>query len=260
MNLHFNRRKRWHFGEHKSISIEIYGWRSSPSIRFRAEPDERGVTFSIAFGFAIYISFGGFIPRSWYPTMSFTKGGDRYPEERELSISFHGGSLWWEFWVSEEWSSHFKNKTWRKGCWHIVDRIKGKHTCDRKLVDSRNFVLPFLEGNYSVRIDQYDRTDSWPRWFTSKMTTWEAHAGYYDGGKWIEKPIPVEGKGESSWDQDENATYSSSFSGSHVRPRIRTHYQALLYFWKSMMESRERYGSAQWIPKQFKERKLQVIR
>lgn len=252
MNLHFNRRKWWHFGNRKSIVIEIAGWNNSPAISFRADPDDRGVTFNISFGFAIYITFDGFIPRSWYP------------EEREFSIRIHGGAIWWDFWVSEEWSSWTKNRTWRKSSFQLMDKIKGKHDYKRKDADRRQFLLPFLEGIYNVEVIKWDRTDKWPRWPTRRMTTWEVRAGYYEGPpsecNWKDKPIPVEGKGESSYDCGEDATWSISFPGPPYKKDVNTPYLAALYFWHSIMKSREQRGSAKWLPKDFEGKSMPIIR
>ena len=260
----FNKRKWWYLGNNKSFSIETAGWKCSPHIIFEIEPDDRKMMFSISMGFAIYISLNGFIPRSWFPTMSYTEGGDRYPEERELSIKIHGGAFWWDFWVSENWSSWTKNKTWRRGSFHFMDKIKGKHNYQKKEADRRQFLLPFLEGIYNVEVIQWARTDKWPRWPTRRMTSWEVRAGYYDGppneANWKDKPIPVEGKGENSYDCDEDATWSISFPGPPYNKDVSTPYLAALYFWHSMMKSRERYGSAKWLPQNFKDNKLQIIR
>lgn len=257
--MSFNIRKWWYLKNNKSISIEIAGWKSNPSICVRIDGGERDICFHFALGFGIWISFERFLPKSWYPTYE-SKGYGRLPEEREVSISFHGGSLWWNFWVSEEWSSWTKNKTWRKGCWHIVDWIKGKHKYERIEQYRDEHILPFYEGNYNVEVIRYLRIDKWPRWKTKKAVSWEVRAGYYEEGKFIEKPIPVEGKGENSWDCDEDATWSISFPGYPYRKDIKTSYDAALYFWHSMMKSRERYGSAKWVPKEFKNKPLSVIK
>lgn len=254
----FNKRKWWHLKKDRSIHIEVCGWRSNPSIYIRVDGDEREVTFHIAFGIGIWLSFERFIPKSWYPTYE-SKTYGRLPEEREMSISIHGGSIWWNFWVSEEWSSWTKNKTWRKGCWHIVDRIKGKHKYERKEIERLEHVLPFFEGNYNVEVIKFQRIDRWPRWPTSKTISWEVKAGYYKDGVFVEKPIPVEGKGENSWDCDEDATWSMSFPGTPYRKDIQTSYDAALYFWHSMMKSRERYGSAKWVPKAYSNKPLQIL-
>lgn len=258
----FNKRKTWWFSNHrKSISIETSGWKSHPSLYFRVNGDEGDCTFHFALGFGIWITFEGFIPNSWYPTYksTYTEGLSLY-DERQLSISFHGGSFWWDFWVSENKSQYTKYKTWRKGCWHIVDRIRGKHECSFKEVDRREFAIPFLEGNYNLLVIKKDRTDTWKRWPKKKMTSFEVKCGYYQDGEWIDKGVPVEGKGENSWDCDEDATYSMHFPGAPYRKEVRSCYDAALYFWHSMMKSRERYGSAQWLPEKFKNKKLEVIK
>lgn len=260
MKLNFNRRKWWHFKNDRSIAIEIAGWKSNPSIYVRVDGDERDICFHFAFGFGIWITFERFLPKSWYPTYESSYGHGRLPEEREISFSFHGGSFWWNFWVSEEWSSWTKNKTWKKGCWHIVDRIKGKRKYEKYELERSQYVLPFFEGNYNVEVIKTQRIDKWPRWPTLKMISWEVRAGYYKDGTFIEKPIPVEGKGENSYDCDEDATYSISFPGHPYKKDIKTPYEAALYFWHSMMKDRERRGSAKWLPKGFDKKVLEVLK
>lgn len=165
--MRFNKRKWWHFSKNRSITVEIAGWRSNPSIYVRVDGDERDVTFHLGFGFSIYLTFENFLPKSWYPTYESKTYGP-LGDEREISISWHGGRLWWNFWVSEEWSTWTKNKTWRKGCWHVRDWIMGKHSCER-IEDSRQqFYLPFFEGIYNVEVIKFNRTDRYQRWFTKK--------------------------------------------------------------------------------------------
>lgn len=248
----FNKRKWWYFSNNKQIGIEIAGWKSHPSFYIKVDGSEDDVCFHLAFGFGIWITFSRFLPRSWYPTYESSYGHGRIGEEREISIAWHNGCFWWNFWISEEWSSWTKNKTWRKGCWHIVERLKGKHEYTETEISKDQFMLPFFEGIYNIEVIQLQRIDKWQRWFTSKMISWNVKAGYYnEEGKFIDKPIPVEGKGENSWDCDEDATYALYFPGMPHKKNIRTPYEAALYFWHSMMKDRERRGSANWVPKKY---------
>lgn len=260
--MKFNGRKWFHFKGNKSIAIEWAGFKSNPGFYFRADGDEGDITFNVSFIVAIYITFEGFIPNSWYPTYESTYyPGTKLGDEREFSVSWHHGSLWWDFWTSEEKMTWTKNKSWRKGCWHIVDWVRGKHKYQRQEMSRNQFYLPFFEGIYNVEVIESERTDSYQRWFTKRSTAWEVRAGYYnEKGEFIEKPIPVEGKGENSWDCDEDATYSSSFPGQPYNKNVKTPYQAALYFWNSMMKDRERRGGSKWIPKQFKQQQLNIIR
>ena len=256
----FNYRKSWFFNDSRKISFEIAGWGCNPSLGIRVDGDDLRLIVNISFGIGIWLSFTRFLPKRFYPKYYSDFGYGWLPDEREVAIRFHHGSLWWDFWVSDQWSSYSKNRTWRKGCWRIVDGIKGKHTYTKKEIDRREFVLPFLEGCYNVEIIKYDRTDKWTRWFTQKIICFEARAGYYEGGQWIELGIPVEGKGENSWDCDEDATYSMYFPGHPIHKGVYSCYEAALYFWHSMMMNREKYGSAKWLPEAYKKQGIQIIK
>lgn len=261
MTINFSRRKTWWFYNHKKhVSIEICGWKSNASISVAADGDEGDVTFHLALFFGTWITFSGFIPNKWYPTYISSYSGNPISDERRFSIAFHNGSLWWDFWTSEEHTSWTKNKSWRKGCFHIVDRIRGKHEYHTKELDRREFLLPFIEGNYNVQVIKMERTDSWKRWPKRKMICFDINAGYYLNGEWVDTGVPVEGKGESSWDQDEDATFSMYFPGHPIHKGVFSPYDAALYFWHSMMKSRERYGSARWVPEKFKDKERFVIK
>jgi hypothetical protein len=69
-----------------------------------------------------------------------------------------------------------------------------------------------------------------------------------------EVPIAHEGKGESSWDCGENATYSCSMSSTKYQ-RLLSCTDAALEFWKSCMKDRIRYGGDNWIPQRFRRHK-----
>lgn len=261
MKIKFNKRKWWHFNNSKCITIEISGFDSSPSIYVRFDGDERDVTFHIGWFIGIWISFERFLSYKWFPKYWSNHTKSFLPDESEISIKFFGGSLWWNFGVSENWSSYTKNKTWRKGCFHLVDRLKGKHTMNKEILEVKGFVLPFLEGNYNIEVTKTERTDSWKRWFTKKYLSFNVRVGYYNEKKeWISQGVPVEGKGENSWDCDEDATYEMSFPGTPYRKNVKSCFDAALYFWHDMMKSREKTGSAQWLPEQFRNKGIRTLK
>lgn len=258
--IKFNKRKWWHFSKNRGISIEISGFNSSPSAYIRIDGDEGELKFHIGLFIGVWLTFERFLPRNWYPQRWSKYTNSFLPEEREIYFAFHGGCFWWDLWVSEEWSSYSANKTWRKGCWHIVDRIKGKHEYKTTPVEVKEYKIPFLEGNYNVLITKSERVDTWKRWFTRKMLTFNVKVGYYDDNKnWVAQGVPVEGKGENSWDCGEDATYEMSFPGAPYRKEIKSTFDAALYFWRDMMKSRERYGSAQWLPEKFRKEGVKVV-
>ena len=60
------------------------------------------------------------------------------------------------------------------------------------------------EGKYPAHVKRERRTWKRPRWFTPLVR------GYWDVD--VESGIPVPGKGENSWDCDDDAIFASSFS------------------------------------------------
>lgn len=260
MKMKFNKRKWWHFGN-KCITLEVSGFDGNPSIYVRVDGDERDVSFHIGAFIGIWLTFENFLPKSWYPKRWSKHCNCFLGEEREISFRIFGGSFWWDLWVSPEWASYSANKTWRKGCWHIVDRIKGKRTHKRELQESKQYAIPFLEGNYNVEVSRFHVENKWPRWFTEKYTTFNVRVGYYNENKeWVSQGVPVEGKGENSWDCDEDATYEMSFPGAPYRKNVKSCFDAALYFWHDMMKSREKTGSAQWLPEQFRNKGIRTLK
>ncbi len=247
MKLNFSYKKYWYWGR-KSLSINVSGWDSHPQIYLNVNGGESEVTFHISFFIGIWIAFTKFWPRYWFPDYRCSDSEVILGAgERQIGISFHGWDFWWIIWMNPwEWNS--KDPWYRHGNTHFTRWVLGKHTVDWKELESRVFILPFLEGNYNVRIVKKARTDRWQRWFTKKSIAWEAVP---------DVPVPHEGKGENSYDLDEDGTYSLHFG---ERKEVRTLYEAALYFWKSQMETREKRGGASWRPKKFRDKPLEIIK
>ncbi len=239
-------RKFWYFKNSKSIHIELAGWKQNPSIYLQVDGDERELIFHISLFIGIWIIFSRFLPNKWYPTYETKTYGD-LPTEKEISFRIHGGSFWWTLWKDDDEGFH---KSWRKGAFHYKDFIIGKTDCSHKEINYEDYVLPYYEGNYGVRVIESRWTWKMRRrffWFLDikNALRYEVKAGYQDGGVFIEKPIPKEGKGENSWDCGEDATYSCSFGINKLKSKR----DAALEFWKSTMKERIRHGGKKWLPK-----------
>lgn len=259
MNLNFNKRKFWHFHNYeKSISIEIAGWNSNPSLSIRVDGDERDITFNISFGFAFYLSFNNFFPKKWYPKY-LSKNHGYLPSERELSLKIHGGVFWWNFWTDPDSYDNRISKI-RRGCFHFLDSIKGKYIYKSEELEKEHFLISMLEGCYNVWVTKNLITYTYPRWFTKKIIQFEVKAGYYDNkNNWIDCGIPIEGKGTMSYNCDEDATYSSSFPENWKNLPIKTCQEAALFFESDMKKDRINRGGRFWIPENFKNKGLNII-
>lgn len=250
--MKFNKRKFFHFGQNrKCISFEIAGFDSSPTIGLNVDGGEGDFVIHLAFGIGLWITFTDFLPNNWYPTdRSDTYGS--LPGERDLSIRFHHWSLWWCFWKdNSRWCSG--DSKLRSGSFDFVRLLKGKHDCKWIVLEKEIHTISMTEKDYSVEVTKELRIDFWQRWFTNKSISYKVKCGYYDESKkFIECPIPVEGKGENSWDCGENARYSSSFPAKNDNHNIKNCSEAALYFEQDINKDRIRYGGKNWIPKEYK--------
>lgn len=247
----FNWRKSWHFGNdyRRYLRIEFAGFRCNPGIAIDANGSEDETTFSIRMGLALYITLAGFIPRSWYARDKNVFSSSGYVTgDREVEISWHNWGVHWSIWMPpHEWNS--TDSKLRRG--HIYfDRILfGKHKCEFKDLETEQHTIYFVEGPYNVRVTKKQRVDSWPRRLTRKSIAYQVEAGYYNNdGKWIQRPVPVEGKGENSWDCDENAIYSSHFPARDMK----NCHDAALYFEADMRKDRVKYGGKNWMPRSYR--------
>ncbi len=254
----FTKRKTWWFNNHKkSISVELSGWRSNPGFYIRVDGGEREFTIHFGLLLSIYITFEHFLPKSWYPT----RKSDTYGvllDEKEISLRIHGGSIWWTLWRDPD---VWMNKDWRNSSFNFSRKILGDTEWIKCNQTYEDFILPYFEGNYAVRIFEEDFHLKYKRrifWFLDKKgKKFEGHAGYQEGGVFVEKPVPHEGKGENSWDCGEDCTYSISFG---VYQGLHSKADAALEFWKSTSKDRIRYGSKTWLPEGHKDKKIEFLK
>jgi hypothetical protein len=251
-------RKTWWFNNYnKNISIELC-WFGTPLIQLIVDGGEREFMIHLnGLLFGIFITFNNFLPKKWYPQDKSETYGT-LPGKRELSLKIHHYCFWWCFWKDPDcWNS--TDSKWISGSFDFKSFLIGKHEYRKEELMRGIYILSFLEGNYSVEVVRYLRYDSWQRWFTRKMTSYEVTAGYYHEGKFIELGIPLEGKGENSWDCGETYRSSMTFPAKRKDLNIKNCFDAALYFEQDLKKDRVRYGGSNWRPQISRVDKLQVF-
>ena len=125
--------------------------------------------------------------------------------------------------------------------WNYRDWLFGKPIYSESQRNSRLGGLPtsgimkMPEGDYKMKLEFYTSYRHRPRSpFVKSLHRVEITP---------EKPVPIPGKGENSWDLDEDATYSSTMPVNG-----RTTEELIADFKQSSMERRERYGGKNWLP------------
>ena len=125
---------------------------------------------------------------------------------------------------------------WNYRDWVFGRSIYSESQRNAKLGMVTKGVMKMPEGDYEMTLEYY--TSYWHRPrspFTRKLERVEITP---------KKPVPIPGKGENSWDLDEDATYSSTMPVNGRTPE-----ELIADFKQSNMARRNRYGGNNWLPK-----------
>ncbi len=160
--------------------------------------------------------------------------------ERAVSLSVHDWAIWWNLWMATMQSNSTDPK-WRRGCFHIVDAIFGTRDRVAVPISTEAVVVPMPEKLYTAKVETVRATwtrSRWPFTFGPKDLYYESLSSTITP----DVPIPVPGKGENSWDCDDDAIYSHSSAGGPV--------EAIASLTESVHRTRRRHGGRNWLPPQ----------
>lgn len=117
-----------------------------------------------------------------------------------------------------------------------ADVLMGRRDYQEETISTHDAALQMPEGAYPVKISMQKWIWTRRRW---PFKLWPL----IKLGTHIEAPngVPVPGKGENSWDCGEDAIFSTGSSSTTVAG-------ALASLYKSVMDTRERYGGRNWVP------------
>lgn len=194
-------------------------------------------------------SIGVGVPRSWL------KGWIYHRREWTLRVGYVG--RWLEVLVASDedmrdtgmvsyYRRQLDNGTydgpWSRAAlwpgWHFtfapkpLDRLLGRKECTTVKGEPQPVIVPMPEGNYpgrAIREERVWKRKRWP-WPSAKRADY-----------WIEMDIgvPVPGKGENSWDIDDDAVFGT---GGRTVP------EAVANVTRSALRQRERYAGPDWRP------------
>lgn len=143
-----------------------------------------------------------------------------------VDLSFHNASLHWKFWTEYGvWKS--STPKYQQGSFDFQDFFLGKSVHLEKGIWYGWATLRLPEGCYQASVKTW--TSEWrrPRWYTKRLQRIEFS---------IKGGIPVEGKGENSWDCGMDAVFSSCFP---MKGLVEDAANELV---NSMMQQRDRRG------------------
>lgn len=189
-------------------------------------------------GFGVYLSAEDIWPCKWV----FYNPRQKYPSSRELSITWHDAALWISiFRDPDEGYGRGGPSFWkdaRSAQRHIVihplDILLGRTHCKTEKLDAAPAVVQLPEGEYPVNVTierRVWRRKRWPGvWRQRVNATVESETG-----------LPIPGKGENSYDCDDDAYFSIGTPETTVAG-------AVAYAAARVQETRQRYGGRDWRP------------
>jgi hypothetical protein len=143
--------------------------------------------------------------------------------------------LFWNF--NDEHMDSSRETGWRKS-WFLNDVFFGRTTMHEQVIDTRPVVVHMPEGGYRATCKLTLSTWTRPRW---PGKVWHQRKGAsldMDEGQ----QIPIPGKGENSWDCDDDALFGLSTSAETVE-------EAIAKMRTSALTTRNKRASAYWKPR-----------
>ena len=176
---------------------------------------------------SVWLHISGVIPERWQP--------GNY-KSREVYLTLRNDPprcphLRYALWAKEhEWAR--ADPWWVRGVVIDVEGVLfGRPTHEATVVDSGVCVVPMPERNYEATYEVTEHVDRWSRRLGRFRDPQVWHITEIEPGA----PIPVPGKGENSWDLDDDAIHASSVAGRNVS-------DAIGKLVASALSTRERHG------------------
>lgn len=223
--------RAWLHWPTNSVGIEwgLFDWACGFSITFDSCHDEAiQLHLAIPFLFSVWLSL---TRCDWVKYLPGVKWSGKYGSgEREINLRVHSWAFWWNLWTYPGESYD----RWNEGCFHIDDFFLGRNEHSESPREHYDTFLEMPEGAYPVTVELY--TSTWTR----KRCPW-IRRSVRRAKIEIEGGVPVPGKGENSYDCDDDAIFSSTAPAASVD-------EALRALKESVLHDRCRHGGDGWEP------------
>lgn len=159
--------------------------------------------FGIPWLFAFWLTFERFIPNHWLPGFWYTseRDGKRYYHsiKRDIGVRVFDQAIWVSLWENEmEWNR--SDPWWWRFNIRPIDISLGREKYTSRNIATGRVNVPMPEKEYEASYRLFESSWKRPRW------PWTKHILRVEIEN--DEPIPLPGKGENSWDCDDDACYS----------------------------------------------------
>lgn len=162
-------------------------------------------------------------------------------DAREIEVYWNGEAvaLFWSLWMRpHEWRRG--EAKWRRGSFHPVDLLFGKQRYHKNILTEATPITITIPGDPAP----YPATVALehPVWTRSRWPWWPLRREHYTADIEIPAGIPIPGKGENSWDIDDDAVYGMSTPATTID-------EAVAAVVASVERDRKRHGWPGWTPR-----------
>jgi hypothetical protein len=168
----------------RSNCIELgYSLESRPFVSFKIKSgSDNDVTIGISFFVYFYLCFN--LPKKWME--KFTKSLPQYEYDREIRLSIHHYSIWWNFWTSDGSLSSTTPK-YRKGCFDVSRFLLGDWKTDIKIIEEAQYNIYTDTGSNNIILQKElftkYRNKWYCKWFKFKFIRWNYEYGIIEDCK-----------------------------------------------------------------------------
>lgn len=171
--------------------------------------------------FAFWFTISQILPRRWTRNWKWWD----HSWGRCFGVTIHHGAIWVDIFCDTMDSGH-NRFWWQDVSINYIDLLLGQSHHTKKVLDKGFVEVPLPEGIYITRWTKELHTWKRPRWFADRVTIFDLEP---------QTPIPVPGKGENSWDMDDDAIERMSCSAHNLA-------EAVGKLVASALDTRQRYG------------------
>ena len=151
-----------------------------------------------------------------------------FNQGRELEVAIHNQGIWFKLWTAED-DTYGKRSQWRNFVIYPLDILLGKVQYSCQKLKTETVEIPMPEGTYPATVTMECAKWKRPRWPIAQVRL----GADVD----IPKGVPIPGKGENSWDCDDDAIFGMSCAARNPE-------EAVAKVVESALRTRKRYGGS----------------
>lgn len=221
-------------GNHASIGWKLGARRLAAHLRLDDTGDEH-LTLHLAFPFlgAFWLSLSRCSRLLQLLGLTWAQVREKPSRDwlRSIGFTFRHGTFWIDPWINPDEYDKGRRHTLTI---NLADLLFGRPRVKVTTLACHGAVVQLPEGGYPATVRLYTATYKRPLAFRPWRVVPRFDIEVEDG-------IPIPGKGDNSWDMEDDAVYEVSGAGDSVETAVAAIRAAI-------MQSRERYGGQDWTP------------